>query len=185
MTYPHTPGHSGGASKIAADKVKEKAETIREQVERMVREREKHGMTASEALPYFPHAKETSVRPRFAELYMQGILIKTERLRENDAGNVEHVYVHRGFASLFDVQYSAEQRKLDEQARKARQFPKWQPIETAPKDGAMLLLRTDYPETTVIAAWCDEEGAWRNTSLVHYGKDRITHWMPLPPPPKE
>lgn len=66
----------------------------------------------------------------------------------------------------------------------------WQPIETAPKDGTEILAfgRAEYERTLYAkghhVCWWEgqqETGYWS-------GRDgdcdyRITHWMPLPPPP--
>jgi len=60
----------------------------------------------------------------------------------------------------------------------------WQPIETAPKDGAWLLLYwvtmpiTLYP---FCAFWDD---GWWHPSFRDYGEVFPTHWMPLPEPPR-
>lgn len=78
----------------------------------------------------------------------------------------------------------------------------WQPIETAPKDGTVVLLywRAEHGPDTVdyfasgeytrfgdgSGGWCGEsfhasvDGYW--TRLL---AERPTHWMPLPPPPDE
>lgn len=58
----------------------------------------------------------------------------------------------------------------------------WQPIETAPKDGDVLVYVARSKEQFV-AYWDEEEEAWRfapNAKL-----KTPTHWMPLPPAPKE
>lgn len=80
----------------------------------------------------------------------------------------------------------------------------WQPIETAPRDAtAVLVMSDDWPGTpdgraqecnghnTYVAAWWSEEGpngAWVcYMDAVHDPLCPIvpTHWMPLPPPPKD
>ena len=66
----------------------------------------------------------------------------------------------------------------------------WQPIGTAPKDGAEILLY--FPEGKIGSAkwrkgifggpkeWFSAEG-----SRLCLAYDPPTHWMPLPPPPEE
>lgn len=72
----------------------------------------------------------------------------------------------------------------------------WQPIETAPKDGTMLLLAGDNfgdpqrGQHVTVGSWRNERGWWEglpdpveeqmtaNTQLQH-----LTHWMPLPDAP--
>lgn len=68
----------------------------------------------------------------------------------------------------------------------------WQPIETAPKDGKIIVWLADegFP---VIATWrvldkgTDDqwEGFW--IWEMDYGDDfhDLTHWMPLPPSPQQ
>ena len=72
----------------------------------------------------------------------------------------------------------------------------WQPIETAPKPGRgeegfgrRVLLLTDCGECTLqscrIGWWLDEwvsDGLARPIVAMGY---RVTHWTPLPEPPKE
>jgi hypothetical protein len=57
----------------------------------------------------------------------------------------------------------------------------WQPIETAPKDGTIVLLVIDHGK------WGEKvwTGLWDDGWMVIYGKARNapTHWMPLPAPP--
>jgi hypothetical protein len=81
---------------------------------------------------------------------------------------------------------------------------RWQPIETAPKDGAAILVMRDiWPGTstgratecnghnTYVAAWWEDEGGVGGAWMCYF--DRIcdprcpvvpTHWMPLPKPPE-
>ena len=55
---------------------------------------------------------------------------------------------------------------------------KWQPIETAPTDGTEILGWCDGC-CFVIEYWLD---AWRE--IWGLGRVDVTHWMPLPEPPK-
>jgi len=67
----------------------------------------------------------------------------------------------------------------------------WQPIETAPKDGTRVILWLKDECFPALAAWImfcpdDEEPGWYVFEMGQYGDDfnEITHWMPLPEPPK-
>lgn len=73
----------------------------------------------------------------------------------------------------------------------------WQPIETAPKDGEVILIfKPDermVGQYTLTAYWNDEEGGFIPAGGIHKqgyysavaGKDQgyPTHWMPLPNSP--
>ena len=74
----------------------------------------------------------------------------------------------------------------------------WQPIETAPKDGSLLLLKEKWEDEPFIGQWVNSAygGRWA-ASRTHYDTDGnacvidrvysegVAHWMPLPPAPKE
>lgn len=79
----------------------------------------------------------------------------------------------------------------------------WQPIETAPKDGTKVLIWEQYSRTPVVTSysgytnkWGQVVGSW-SACKEHYDvdgdawltdrlyQDLITHWMPLPEPPKQ
>lgn len=59
---------------------------------------------------------------------------------------------------------------------------KWQPIETAPKDGTLVLV---WDEDTPITASWDEGFGWCDNVRGTYWGFSPTHWMPLPEPPKD
>ena len=69
----------------------------------------------------------------------------------------------------------------------------WQPIETAPKDGTLVLLwpgsRTVNRLLTVCSAYWHQpanpkvSGMWVGQFVTR--GSYITHWMPLPEPPKD
>ena len=60
---------------------------------------------------------------------------------------------------------------------------KWQPIETAPKDGSWLLLYGDpYSNDWAVFVGRFEKSGWQQPD----GFDlEPTHWMPLPLPPSD
>jgi len=57
----------------------------------------------------------------------------------------------------------------------------WQPIETAPKDGRIVLVYTKWNNFFVA---CFEEGYWCQDNNGQCILDRVDYWMPLPEPPK-
>lgn len=63
----------------------------------------------------------------------------------------------------------------------------WHPIETAPKNGTLVLLvqkRSASPFFGYfVAYWDDESDEWK-FHIEGYVREP-THWMPLPAPPKE
>ncbi len=78
----------------------------------------------------------------------------------------------------------------------ADQAAAWQPIETAPKDGSEIILGCAGKNGWSGAGFYHDgsqckrsDGGWfgeddRNNLLIAKDID-VTHWMPLPPPPKE
>lgn len=72
------------------------------------------------------------------------------------------------------------------------EFPKWQPMETAPKDGRLILVTAR--SRIYLAQWDDQSGWKRPRPYWDYGsafgipfmreKPPIA-WMPLPPPWKK
>ena len=68
----------------------------------------------------------------------------------------------------------------------------WQPIETAPRDGTFVLLfGPDGIDMGKYEPWAADYGSgWERFRTAEYDNDGVmithpTHWMPLPPPPKE
>jgi hypothetical protein len=58
--------------------------------------------------------------------------------------------------------------------------PRWQPVETAPKDGRRFLVSDGAAVATVW--WSAEADEWiGHDTEGAFGA--VTHWMPLPPPP--
>ena len=57
----------------------------------------------------------------------------------------------------------------------------WQPIETAPKDGAVVVLLND--DGDIIAARFGTDGWWYDAGDGCWNDAFMTHWMPLPAPP--
>lgn len=77
----------------------------------------------------------------------------------------------------------------------------WQPIETAPKDGTLVLLtigthtgvgrwavisrRDTLNDTDDDVAVFDYEFGWRSPNDKRINGKQPTHWMPLPQPPED
>lgn len=60
----------------------------------------------------------------------------------------------------------------------------WQPIETAPKNTALLLWWPHWSQFEPIVGWWQINGGWQSGELPLEGDNTPpTHWMPLPEPP--
>ena len=88
---------------------------------------------------------------------------------------------------------AAELRRLVAENESLRKDAGWRPIETAPKDGTLLLLWEEYDTEPFVGSY-GLDGVWY-ASTTYYNtdgdacvvdtvcSDAVTHWMPLPPPP--
>ncbi len=62
----------------------------------------------------------------------------------------------------------------------------WRDIATAPKDGTPILVYCPFQSPNcVVVKWRDVRQGWVNASSFGLITSEPTHWMPLPPPPKE
>ena len=63
---------------------------------------------------------------------------------------------------------------------------KWQPIETAPRDGTDIFIWSHIINKPISVHWrSDDGGDWFISDCLPYCIDPYpTHWMPLPPPPQ-
>jgi hypothetical protein len=62
----------------------------------------------------------------------------------------------------------------------------WQPIETAPRDGAPILGYADC--SFAVVEWYKAGGYWSLSEAGSYAEDsewHPTHWTPLPKPPSQ
>jgi hypothetical protein len=60
---------------------------------------------------------------------------------------------------------------------------KWQPIDTAPKDRAILVFEPYWQHRITSAIWDDKAKHFRSNCYA-YIEMHATHWMELPEPPK-
>jgi hypothetical protein len=63
----------------------------------------------------------------------------------------------------------------------------WQPIETAPKDGTVILAYAKHAQVMNGEFHCAEvsfDRIWLAVSPLHSWPAKCTHWMPLPAPPE-
>lgn len=73
-------------------------------------------------------------------------------------------------------------------------MPEWQPIETAPKDGAVILVCKRPPKygrgnwkwgSVRLASWQGTYWLLMHQSGQYAQDDDLTGWMPLPEPPEQ
>jgi hypothetical protein len=89
-----------------------------------------------------------------------------------------------------------ERKELARRLDPDRRLNEWQPIETAPKDGTVILLWSRYASHPTTAAWegdrwvCQADGHSAIESQSDFGTtyrefDVPSHWRPLPAPPAD
>lgn len=70
----------------------------------------------------------------------------------------------------------------------------WQPIETAPKDGTLILAykkkkregkKLTWRNPPIVLHWDSEEEIWLEAENSNWERRKMTHWMPLLPPVTE
>ncbi|WP_217693729.1 DUF551 domain-containing protein [Novacetimonas hansenii] len=71
-------------------------------------------------------------------------------------------------------------RKLAKIALEAADNAAWRPIESAPKDGSLVLVAVKHIGCDVVSFW---GAGWRETTNGLMLRDNPTHWQPLPKPP--
>ena len=60
----------------------------------------------------------------------------------------------------------------------------WQPIDTAPRDGTVILIyRTGSGDQRATIAYVNENGDWSCPEEFFLKRHPPTHWQPLPKPP--
>lgn len=97
---------------------------------------------------------------------MPALIAEVERLRAE-------LDIHMGIAA--SAIYHGAKRSAESQ---------WQPMETAPRDGTMVLMWTECG--VVIGFWGQRANQWLRPASSH-NKDLedVRHWMPLPKPPEQ
>lgn len=61
-----------------------------------------------------------------------------------------------------------------------RELVEWRPIETAPRDGTVLLLRTGHGHC-IVGFWLN--GSWDDGDFAAFDSEDVKFWLPLPPVP--
>ncbi len=110
-------------------------------------------------------------------------IISDERIREIllDHGVSEGYFLSSGVLEYPDHIYAAARAIAAEVA------PKWQTIDTAPDDGTPVFL-IDVRGIRYIGYFNGNTSAWYSDYCDGSGEEILilpSHWMPLPPPPKE
>lgn len=60
----------------------------------------------------------------------------------------------------------------------------WQPMETAPRDGTMVLMWTEWG--VIIGFWGQRANRWLGSASSHTKDlEDVRHWLPLPKPPEQ
>lgn len=81
----------------------------------------------------------------------------------------------------FDCELDADELRMIDQAWETytRAFPRWNPIDTAPRDGQDILLTSkEWNGDVVVGGF--HFGAWRENAGLYCLTMTPTHWMPVP-----
>lgn len=83
------------------------------------------------------------------------------------------------------AQSASELRRLHAENERLREALRWRPIDTAPRDGAHVLVYRDGYAESVAVAWFNSTGGGDACWVPVNGSvwPEATHWMPLPDAP--
>jgi len=107
----------------------------------------------------------------------------------NAGDNLERILTNK--ISSYEVRNASREWNLAK--KEMSNEPKWQPIETAPKDGTPILCFIENA-TLVVLFWglydsfqkCGDLYGWLNPEIGGFCPYAdVTHWMPLPKPPTQ
>ena len=101
-------------------------------------------------------------------------MIRDTAINDDAGGLGQRIYTTAG-AGYEKVKYT-----------RADLSPQWQPIETAPRDGTLILIARmpcDYWHGIFVGYWNDTIDEWFYSAALLISQP--THWMPLPKPPTE
>jgi len=104
----------------------------------------------------------------------------TDKMIEDVARSIEHVWWNSRITELADI--SIRFRLCAKAALEAAEKTKWQPIDTAPRDGREILVY--YPEVKEIEKVYWEKKNSRFETMRSVIELNPTHWQPLPTPPE-
>lgn len=110
-------------------------------------------------------------------------------MTEEQITNVQNALVLHRTMALNAKLTSPNSEAVYNQAMKIldNEFNSWQPIETAPKDGTNILVFAIHPyedSYITVCAYCQNYKVFMYNGMT-VGHAYLTHWMPLPEPPKE
>ncbi|AHX16116.1 hypothetical protein CH75_04675 [Dyella jiangningensis] len=112
---------------------------------------------------------------------MTTMTLEQARQLAEEWGNVPMGHVHMPSEYLRRIRDAID-------AHLAKSAQEWQPIETAPKDGSLVLLctRSGNPRRICMAKYAEEGSSypWRvDQTNYHLHTADLTYWMPLPAAP--
>lgn len=114
----------------------------------------------------------------------QEILDIPQHLRRDNVGDDVQAMINAvNVMESQSVLITKLQQELAE-ANDAMSQAQWQPIESAPKDGTIVLLCADVP-WLIRMGYFEPDDRWYSIPQGSMENDQPTHWMPLPSPPQE
>ena len=103
---------------------------------------------------------------------------------------IENLSIHAAGVYLNDKIKIGNLEAENQELQSKLEMANWQPIEIAPKDARFLaVVNAGMRRSVHILRHCTEGeygfdyGMFLSPDGAHYGKDTVSHWMPLPPPP--
>lgn len=107
------------------------------------------------------------------------------------------MFVEHDEDDIVNALYRAKNTMIAQEAEilRLRSLSEWRTIESAPKDGTPVIVRSTFRMGEASFGICREQqdghragngkGAWRCPDEIHLFPGNVTHWLPLPPAPSK